>query len=51
MPLDGVGAAFENAVVSHPDSDSIATRAFLRALSHAAPRSVVAPRARISLTA
>jgi DNA-binding transcriptional LysR family regulator len=38
LPLEGVGPAFENAVVTHPDADSIATRAFLRALSHADQR-------------
>jgi DNA-binding transcriptional LysR family regulator len=40
LPLEGVGPAFENAVVTHPDADSIATRAFLRALSHADQRRV-----------
>jgi DNA-binding transcriptional LysR family regulator len=52
VPLDGVDAAFSNAVLTHPDTDSLATRAFLRALERAAgndaPRG---PRASVALVA
>jgi DNA-binding transcriptional LysR family regulator len=52
LPLEGVGPAFENAAVTHPDSDSIATRAFLRALSRSAQLTPLAPaRPSISLAA
>jgi DNA-binding transcriptional LysR family regulator len=36
VPLEGVGAAFQSAVLTHPDSEDIATMSFLRALSRTA---------------
>jgi DNA-binding transcriptional LysR family regulator len=41
VPLEGSEAAFQSAVLTHPDTDSMATLSFLRALSHAARTGVV----------
>jgi DNA-binding transcriptional LysR family regulator len=50
LPIDGAPAAFESAVVTRPHTESLATLAFLRALTRtrrpsvvATPRSVVSP--------
>jgi DNA-binding transcriptional LysR family regulator len=52
LPLDDPRPAFEGAVVSRPDTESLATLAFLRAVSRARGRSVVAtPRSAVSLAA
>jgi DNA-binding transcriptional LysR family regulator len=52
VPLDRSEPAFETAVVTHPDSDSLATAAFMRALAGASRREAVAgERPRISLAA
>jgi DNA-binding transcriptional LysR family regulator len=49
LPLEGAPAAFETAVVTRPNTDSLATLAFLRALARTRRPSVVAtPRSTVS---
>jgi DNA-binding transcriptional LysR family regulator len=43
VDLVGIEPAFESAVVSRPDSDSLALHGFLRAVTHAAKRRPTAP--------
>jgi DNA-binding transcriptional LysR family regulator len=43
VELDGAEPVFESAVVTNPDSDRLATLAFLRALTHVARRGESAP--------
>jgi DNA-binding transcriptional LysR family regulator len=52
LPLEDSRPAFEGAVVTRPDTESLATRAFLRAVSRARAQSVVAaPRPAVPLAA
>jgi DNA-binding transcriptional LysR family regulator len=44
VPIEGVEPAFESVVITHRDSNNLATAAFLRALSRAASPSVVPAR-------
>jgi len=50
IDLVGVEPAFESAVLTRPESDSLATHGFLRAVSHAARRRPAAP-ARLQVAA
>jgi len=43
LPLDDARPAFEGAVVTRPDTESLATLAFLRAVSRARRQPAVAP--------
>jgi DNA-binding transcriptional LysR family regulator len=43
LPLEDARPAFESAIVTRPDTESLATLAFLRAISRARRQSVVAP--------
>jgi len=52
VPVEGIEAAFESVVITHRDSENLATAAFLRALSRAGgPTAVPAPRPALSLAA
>jgi hypothetical protein len=44
VPIEGVEPAFESVVITHRDSNNLATAAFLRALRRAARPSVVPAR-------
>jgi DNA-binding transcriptional LysR family regulator len=41
VPLEGVEPAFQSAVLTHPDSQNLATQAFLRAIAQAAKTGIV----------
>jgi DNA-binding transcriptional LysR family regulator len=51
VALEGSEATFRTAVVTHPDTDSLATLAFLRALQRTAGNGVVHSRATVELAA
>jgi DNA-binding transcriptional LysR family regulator len=52
VPLERTERVFDSVLVTHPDSDSLGTAAFVRALARANERSAASPpRARISLAA
>ena len=52
VALEASEAAFRTAVLTHPDADSVATRAFLSALARTAGDRVVhSPRAAVELAA
>ena len=51
VALEGSEATFRTAVVTHPDTDSLATLAFLRALQRTAGNGVAHGRATVELAA
>jgi DNA-binding transcriptional LysR family regulator len=52
VPLEGAEPGFESAVVTHPDTDNLATVAFLRALTRVGrPTAVPSPQPAVSLAA
>jgi DNA-binding transcriptional LysR family regulator len=52
VPLERAESVFESVLVTHPDSDSLGTAAFVRALTRTNERSAATPqRARLSLAA
>ena len=52
VPLERTEQAFESVLVTHPDSDSLGTAAFVRALTRAKERAAAtAPPARLTLAA
>jgi hypothetical protein len=52
VPLDGAEPGFESAVLTHPDTDNLATVAFLRTLTRVGrPTAVPSPQPAVAMVA